>query len=93
MTFSLNNYPIQQRVETIFSLRADINHLRLQQHQRDDCSLESIGGPPTSGPPNGNAVHLAAVDVNELLAARAHLDQLEIKENVEAQLQRISFPH
>nr|CAD2177859.1 unnamed protein product [Meloidogyne enterolobii] len=69
-----------------------INHLRLQQHQRDDCSLESIGGPPTSGPPNGNAVHLAAVDVNELLAARAHLDQLEIKENVEAQLQRISVP-
>ncbi|KAF7637380.1 hypothetical protein Mgra_00003125 [Meloidogyne graminicola] len=68
-----------------------LNHLRLQQQQqRDDYSLESIS--PAAGPSNGNALHLAAVDVNELLAARAHLDQLEIKENVEAQLQRISVP-
>uniref|UniRef100_A0AC34Q5B1 Potassium channel domain-containing protein n=1 Tax=Panagrolaimus sp. JU765 TaxID=591449 RepID=A0AC34Q5B1_9BILA len=46
---------------------------------RDDLSLESLGGPMTT-------------DVHELLAARVHLDQLEVKESVEAQLQRISVP-
>uniref|UniRef100_A0A7E5A132 TWiK family of potassium channels protein 7 n=1 Tax=Panagrellus redivivus TaxID=6233 RepID=A0A7E5A132_PANRE len=48
---------------------------------RDDCSLESLGVPSA-----------AASDVHELLAARVHLDQLEVKESVEAQLQRISVP-
>ncbi|KAI6208785.1 Potassium channel subfamily K member 18 [Aphelenchoides besseyi] len=48
---------------------------------RDDCSLESLGFAPTN-----------TSDIHELLAARAHLDQLEVKESVEAQLQRISVP-
>lgn len=48
---------------------------------RDDCSLESLGGTAA-----------VASDVHELLAARVHLDQLEVKESVEAQLQRISVP-
>uniref|UniRef100_A0AC35TZF4 Ion channel n=1 Tax=Rhabditophanes sp. KR3021 TaxID=114890 RepID=A0AC35TZF4_9BILA len=33
-----------------------------------------------------------ATEVREMLVARAHLDQLEVKESVEAQLQRISVP-
>ncbi|KAI6177360.1 Potassium channel subfamily K member 18 [Aphelenchoides bicaudatus] len=49
---------------------------------RDDCSLESLGITPAA---NVN-------DVHDLLAARAQLDQLEVKESVEAQLQRISVP-
>ncbi|KAI6240044.1 Potassium channel subfamily K member 18 [Aphelenchoides fujianensis] len=48
---------------------------------RDDCSLESLGFPSAN-----------TSDIHELLAARAHLDQLEVKESVEAQLQRISVP-
>uniref|UniRef100_A0AC34GVN3 Potassium channel domain-containing protein n=1 Tax=Panagrolaimus sp. ES5 TaxID=591445 RepID=A0AC34GVN3_9BILA len=54
---------------------------RLGPGVRDDCSLESLGVPAA-----------AASDVHELLAARVHLDQLEVKESVEAQLQRISVP-
>ncbi|KAL3111591.1 hypothetical protein niasHT_019938 [Heterodera trifolii] len=68
-----------------------LSTLRFQQ--QDECSLESIG--PTAAntlPVNGGFVTGAAADVNELLAARAHLVQLEVKESVEAQLQRISVP-
>lgn len=70
-----------------------------------DFSLESLGGnayiPPPSMmgnnvaggcyPPSGHLPNNVA-DVHELLAVRAHLDQLEVKESVEAQLQRISVP-
>uniref|UniRef100_A0A0K0EYV5 Potassium channel subfamily K member 18 (inferred by orthology to a human protein) n=1 Tax=Strongyloides venezuelensis TaxID=75913 RepID=A0A0K0EYV5_STRVS len=48
---------------------------------RDDTSLDSMGFGVTN-----------ASDVREMLVARAHLDQLEVKESVEAQLQRISVP-
>ncbi|KAE9552741.1 hypothetical protein FO519_004058 [Halicephalobus sp. NKZ332] len=60
--------------------RSYIGTQRFGTGLRDDCSLESLGVPA------------AASDVHELLAARVHLDQLEVKESVEAQLQRISVP-
>lgn len=41
---------------------------------------------------NGTTMMSNITDVHELLAVRAHLDQLEVKESVEAQLQRISVP-
>lgn len=55
--------------------------------------MESNG--PTFGGPapliSNNPIS-NTTEVHELLAARAHLDQLEVKESVEAQLQRISVP-
>uniref|UniRef100_A0A914GVU9 Potassium channel domain-containing protein n=1 Tax=Globodera rostochiensis TaxID=31243 RepID=A0A914GVU9_GLORO len=66
-----------------------LSTLRFQQ--QDDCSLESLGPGGGLAPVNGGLV-TAAADVNDLLAARAHLVQLEVKESVEAQLQRISVP-
>ncbi|CAD5222422.1 unnamed protein product [Bursaphelenchus xylophilus] len=57
----------------------DLNSFR--GFNRDDCSLESLGLSVNN-----------TSDVHELLAAKAHLDQLEVKESVEAQLQRISVP-
>uniref|UniRef100_A0A1I8A6S9 Ion_trans_2 domain-containing protein n=1 Tax=Steinernema glaseri TaxID=37863 RepID=A0A1I8A6S9_9BILA len=47
------------------------------QPVKSDCSVESLG---------------VVGDVQDLLTARAQLDQLEVKESVEAQLQRISVP-
>lgn len=48
---------------------------------QDDFSLDNLGVP-----------YATTADVHDMLAARAHLDQLEVKESVEAQLQRISVP-
>uniref|UniRef100_A0A0M3IXL9 Ion_trans_2 domain-containing protein n=1 Tax=Ascaris lumbricoides TaxID=6252 RepID=A0A0M3IXL9_ASCLU len=47
------------------------------QGVKADSSVDSFGVGP---------------DVQDLLTARAQLDQLEVKESVEAQLQRISVP-
>ncbi|KHN72276.1 TWiK family of potassium channels protein 7 [Toxocara canis] len=50
---------------------------RLTRGVKADSSIDSFGVGP---------------DVQDLLTARAQLDQLEVKESVEAQLQRISVP-
>lgn len=41
---------------------------------------------------NGTAIVPNIKDFHELLAVKTHLDQLEVKESVEAHLQRISVP-
>ncbi|KAI1708838.1 ion channel domain-containing protein [Ditylenchus destructor] len=59
----------------------------------DDYSLESLGaGLPMGGVTASDVHELLAYNTTRQLEARAQLDQLEVKESVEAQLQRISVP-